>query len=248
MIEHRRMERRVAFVAGATGYTGSAVVPALVGAGVQVIAHVRPESPRATEYTRRFESVGAVVDLTPWGEIATAVATHRPTMVFALLGTTKARGKAAATAGRVEDYETVDYGLTIELLNAAAALRPAPLFVYLSSLGAERPGGNAYLSARHRVESALRESGVPYLVVRPSLITGDNREEERLGETLAAPVLGGALAVAKLLGARKTYEKYRAMTNGELAHHMVAQALAPYDGPRVLEPEALRASPSGRES
>lgn len=241
MIEHQRMERRVAFVAGATGYTGSAVVPALVGAGVQVVAHVRPESPRATAYRQRFEAAGAVVDLTPWEEIETALAKHGPTMVFALLGTTRARGKAAAAAGRVEDYETVDYGLTVKLLRAAATLRPAPLFVYLSSLGADRPTSNAYLAARHRVETELRASGVPYLIVRPSLITGDNREEDRLGERLAAPILGGALAVAKMFGAKGTYEKYRAMTNGELAHHMVAQALRPYDGPRELEPEALRA-------
>ena len=50
------------------------------------------------------------------------LAAVRPAMVFALLGTTRARARhARRQRGRV-GYETVDYGLTMLLYAAAAAL------------------------------------------------------------------------------------------------------------------------------
>ena len=40
------MARGAAFVAGATGYTGRAVVERLVADGFEAVAHVRPDSSR----------------------------------------------------------------------------------------------------------------------------------------------------------------------------------------------------------
>src|SRR5262245_139273 len=106
-----------AFVAGATGYTGREVVRELAVRGFSVVAHVRPDSPRLGEWRARFGELGAgvKVDASPWNldAVIAALGTHAPTHLFALLGTTRARAKAAAKNGAAAaDYEAVDYGLT----------------------------------------------------------------------------------------------------------------------------------------
>ncbi|HEY0838778.1 MAG TPA: 3-beta hydroxysteroid dehydrogenase, partial [Vulgatibacter sp.] len=55
---------RVAFVAGATGYTGRGVVRQLGQRGVRTIAHVRPGS-RASRWVQAFRGWGAVVEEVP---------------------------------------------------------------------------------------------------------------------------------------------------------------------------------------
>src|SRR5262245_55763625 len=49
----------VAFVAGATGYTGNEVVSALRGRGIRTIAHVRPDSSSLERWRKSFEDIGA---------------------------------------------------------------------------------------------------------------------------------------------------------------------------------------------
>lgn len=80
----------LAFVGGATGYTGREVVKLLCSQGVPTVAHVRPDSSRAGEFSKIFESMGATVDLTPWQPQAMQETFLRlkPSLVFALLGTT----------------------------------------------------------------------------------------------------------------------------------------------------------------
>ena len=116
---------RTAFVAGATGYTGQAVVQALRARGVRVFAHVRRDSPRLDEWRRRFDALGAHTDTTPWEENAmrATLAEALPHAVFALLGTTRARVAQARTRGADDSYETVDYGLSALLLRATLAWR-----------------------------------------------------------------------------------------------------------------------------
>ena len=83
------------FVAGATGYTGREVVRRCAELGAETVAHVRPDSARIHEWERRFGALGARVDATPW-ELQAMCATLvrlRPTHVFALLGTTRARAR-----------------------------------------------------------------------------------------------------------------------------------------------------------
>src|SRR5262245_54108830 len=85
-----------AFIAGASGYTGREVIRVLVARGVQTVAHVRPDSPRRAALVRELEADGASVDVTPWQDAAmvktlTAIS---PSVVFALLGTTRARANA----------------------------------------------------------------------------------------------------------------------------------------------------------
>ena len=231
-----------AFVAGSTGYTGNAVVRALRNHGLQVVAHVRPDTRRAEEWEARFAACGAMVDRTPWTEAAMTarMAELQPTLVFALLGTTRARARAARRSGGNADYHVVDYGLTAILLHAVKAAAPGARFVYLSSLGARAGVANTYLAVRARLERELERSGIDYVIVRPSFITGPDREERRRTERASAALLDGLLRVASALGARRLARRYRSMRASELADALVARALDSAASGRVFEPDDLR--------
>jgi nucleoside-diphosphate-sugar epimerase len=233
----------VAFVAGATGHTGREVVRLLSARGVRTVAHVRPDSPRLQEWRERFEEAGAAVDATPWDEAAMTgtLQTLRPTVVFALLGTTRARGRAARRRGvPAETYETVDYGLTALLLRAAGAVPKAPRFVYLSSMGVGPTTTNPYMKARLRVETELRSSGLPFTIARPSFITGEPRDDGRPLERVGAAASDAALGMLGALGARRMRDRFQSMGNTELAHALVLVALDPSCTGVVLEADALR--------
>ncbi len=232
----------LAFVAGATGYTGREVVRALRARGVDTVAHVRPDSSRLAEWRDRFATLGARTDTTPWeAQALTETLTRlRPDVVFALLGTTRARAARAAGAGRDEGYEAVDYGLTMLLYHAASRAGIQPRFVYLSSAGVREQGGNAYLQARARVERALRDGPLPWIAARPSFITGPDRDEVRPGERVGAVVVDGLLGIVGLLGGRRLRDRYRSTTNAVLAQALVRLAFEADAVDRVVESEDLR--------
>lgn len=231
-----------AFVAGASGYTGREVVRLLREQGVTTWAHVRPDSPRLAEWRERFGGLGAEVDATPWepGALAARLTELRPAVVFALLGTTRARVRRAAESGRDAGYETVDYGLTMMLYRAAAGSGAHPRFVYLSSAGVREEGGPAYLQVRARVERELREGSLPWLSARPSFITGPDRDEFRAGERIGAVITDSLLSVVGLFGGGKWRDRYRSTTNAVLAAALVRLAFHPGVVNRVVESEDLR--------
>lgn len=237
------MGAELAFVAGATGYTGRAVVRALRHGGIETVAHVRPDSPRLDAWRERFEGQGASVDATPWepASMARTLGRLQPTLLFALLGTTRARGRRANRAGGGEEsYETVDYGLTAMLLEAAKTVPEPPRFVYLSAVGVSPSTRNPYMRVRARLEAELRQSGVPFTIVRPSFITGSDREG-RIGEKTAAAVTDVLVTMVGAVGARRMRDRYRSMTGAELGQAMVRAALDPSCSGRVLEGDELRA-------
>lgn len=225
-------------MAGATGYTGRELTRILAESGRDPIAHVRPDSTRVAEWRQRFEAIGARVDITAWDEAA-MTATLRafaPKVVFALLGTTRKRGRQSAGQ---DTYETVDYGLTALLLRASVACGARPRFVYLSAVGV-RPGTkNAYLAVRARIERDLRESGLPFTIARPSFVTGPDREDGRATERLSASILDASLSVARLFGARRTAARYHSTTNTTLATALARAAYDPALEGAVLESESL---------
>jgi uncharacterized protein YbjT (DUF2867 family) len=217
---------QIAFVAGATGYTGREVVRVLVGRGVRTVAHVRPDSPRLEEWRQRFEGAGAAVDSTPWvdAEMVHTLSTLQPTHVFSLLGTTRARRRESATRGATESYEAIDFGLTAMLIRAAVASGSKPRFVYLSSMGVREHTSNAYLAARWRAESLLHASGLPYIIARPSFITGPGRDESRPLERAGAAVVDALASVARVAGAERLASSMRSLTGEELADGLVRYA------------------------
>ena len=234
-------------MAGATGYTGRAVVSALRARGVEVIAHVRPDSPSLDRWRDRFGSIGARVDVTPWE----ADAMHRsmtalqPSLVFGLLGTTRARARRARRQhGRVENYATVDVGLTMMLYDAARRSGARPRFVYLSAVGVGQDTRNEYVAARALVERRLEDGDLPSIIARPSFISGPDRDEFRLAERLGVHATDLLLWLAGLLGAHRLRERYRSTTSAILADALVGLALDPHSENRVYQSEELR---GGRE-
>jgi uncharacterized protein YbjT (DUF2867 family) len=220
-------------------------VEALRARGVTTFAHVRPDSPRLAEWRARFEALGAEVDSTGWndGAVTATLALRAPTLVFGLLGTTRARASRVASAGgdaSRESYDAVDVALTEMLVRGSEAIEPRPRVVYLSSIGAGEGARGAYLQARTRVERTLTQSGVPFVIARPSFIVGD-RDDDRPAEKLGAPVANALLGAARLFGARKLADRYRSIRGEDLARVLVEVALDPSTKSQILEADALQA-------
>lgn len=238
-------EDTIAFVAGATGYTGRSVVERLRQRGIRTVAHVRPDSPSLADWKTRFEALGAECDTTAWedGAMKATFERLRPTVVFALLGTTRKRVAKAKKEGRdpeAESYERVDYGLTVLLIRAAVSAGIKPRFVYLSAAGVpESPTGNAYYDARSRAEKELRESGLPFTIARASIITGDDRGETRTGEQIGANFLDAAMSVAAAFGATRLRDRYHSMDGKTLAAALVAVATDPARANETIDGETL---------
>ncbi len=240
----------VAFVGGATGYTGREVVRLLRSRKIDTVAHVRPDSGRLEQWRKRFDRVGVRVDTTPWepDAIAATLADLQPDLVFGLLGTTNSRASKEARKGIARErnsYETVDYGMTMMLVRGLETLPGPRRFVYLSAMGV-KAGGNAYYEARWRVETELQQTGLEWVIARPSWITGSDRDETRPGERIGAGLTDVALGFAGLLGARTLRDRYRSTTNTALAAALVHHGLEPSSNHRVLSSEELRGyGPSG---
>ncbi|TNF37231.1 MAG: epimerase [Deltaproteobacteria bacterium] len=236
---------RVAFVAGATGYTGQAVVRRLVADGVRVVAHVRPDSPRLGEWCERFIALGAEVNAAMWTgpEMGDAIRELGVTEVYGLTGTTMKRARSLARSGgdaADASHEAVDYGLTRHLVDASVAAGTRPWLVYLSSLGASPSARGSYLRARGRAEVAIQEADLPWSILRASFITGPDRGESRPAERVGAVLGNGLLAVAAAFGGKRLRERYRSIDADGLAAILVA---LPGDEARqgqVLTLDALR--------
>lgn len=157
-------------VGGATGYTGQRLLAqlathphwrsrALVRAGSQSKAVF----PLDQEYTLcRLDDASSL-----------AVALRDCQAVMQTIGTTRAQFAPGV------NYETVDYGTTVALLQAAqqAGIKR---FLLLSSTGAQRPFG-AYLQWKARTEQAVRASGLDWTIMRPAAIVGPGRRAIQVG-------------------------------------------------------------------
>jgi uncharacterized protein YbjT (DUF2867 family) len=209
-----------AFVLGATGFVGREVVRQLCVRGAKTVSHVRPDSRSLAEWQARLDGLGAAVDTTPW-DVAALAARFRvvePAQIYILIGTTRSRAKTDGVGGDI--YEAVDLGLTRIAVDAATASERRPRIVYLSSVGADPSARSAYLAARGRAEQVVTGSRLPWVIARPSIITGE-RDEGRIGERGAAVVGDGLLAVAGVFGGKKLRDKYRSTTPEVLASALI---------------------------
>ncbi|MEE2751901.1 MAG: NAD-dependent epimerase/dehydratase family protein [Myxococcota bacterium] len=231
-----------AFVAGATGYTGSALVRTLAGSGVDTVAHVRPDSPKLNFWHSQFRDAGATLDTTAWTQAAMeqALNTHQPDLVFALLGTTQKRSRAASIQGTDASYEAVDYQLTHILLQACLQSCPQARFIYLSSMGVQASSRSRYMKVRWRMEQELLASGISCTIARPAFITGADRSENRPMERAGATATDMALEFAGLLGFRHTRQRYRSTNATDLAVALHRHATQPAQSQQIVEADALR--------
>ena len=232
----RNASNRRAFVAGATGLTGRSVVGELRARHIPTLAHVRPDSGSLSVWRQRFTAQGARVDTTPWAldAMTETFAREQPSLIFALLGTTKARIKRDGA-----DYMAVDFGLTAMLIDAAVAAEIEPRFVYLSAVGVGPKSVGAYYKARHLVELYLRQSELPAVIARPSFIVGQREQARRL-ERLGANAADTALGLLSKLGARRLAARYQSIQGPKLAKGLVRAALEATERMVVVGADELR--------
>jgi uncharacterized protein YbjT (DUF2867 family) len=227
-----------AFVLGATGFVGREVVRQLCVRGATTYAHVRPDSKQLADWRARFAELGAEVDTTAWDTAAMAARFRevRPAHVYVLIGTTRSKAKSDSVQGNI--YEAVDLGLTRIAVEAARASEVQPRIVYLSSVGADASARSAYLKARGEAEEVVKTSGLPWVIARPSIITGE-RDDGRFGERTAAVVGDGLLAVVGVLGGGKLRARYKSTTPDVLASALIRIGEAPETGV-IVDGAALR--------
>jgi len=161
-------------VTGASGFIGRAVVGAFAGSGRAVRAAVRhspPESFPAGVETVVHPDLAHSFD---WSPYLDGVG-----QVVHLAGIAHTGGVAA------ERYERINHAATAELA-AAAAQRSIRHFVFVSSIRAqsgpsadhalterdEAHPTDAYGRSKLAAEAAVRESGVPFTILRPALFYG----------------------------------------------------------------------------
>jgi len=146
------MKPRRLFIAGSTGAVGSTLLKVAARHALDVVPHVRPKSAATVDHPAK-----CVLELT---DPALARSMEGSTTVVQLIGTMRKRFASGDT------YESSDIGTTRSLVEAAKQAGIDHL-VLLSSTGAGRPFG-AYLKAKAAAEALVRQSGIPFTIIRPS--------------------------------------------------------------------------------
>ena len=148
---------------GATGFIGSAVARRLQHAGLSVRALVRPTA----------DTTGLPSDL----ERITGALDHPDSLARLVRGAGVVVHCAGVVRGRGPvDFDPVNVEGVARLAAAAAAVRPAPAIVHVSSLAARHPGLSAYAASKWRGEQELRAAPA-WTVLRPPVVYGPGDRE-----------------------------------------------------------------------
>src|SRR5688572_11971644 len=153
-----------AWIAGATGLVGRALLDALLAEPrvEQVAALARRPLPRTHP---KLESV--TVD---FERLEQELAGRRATCAFCCLGTTIKK------AGSQDAFRRVDHDYVLAFARAALAAGAEKLLV-VTALGADAKSGIFYNRVKGEVEAHLRELGFRELhLLRPSLLLGPREE------------------------------------------------------------------------
>lgn len=158
---------RIVAVAGGSGFIGRAIVRRLAAIPemkVRVLTR-DPEKARA-----RLTDLDAVeflaADVNDPDRLAAVVA-GADTIVNAV----QFDGYPIENPARGLTFNRVDYGGTVALI-AAAKASGVNRFIYISGAAADERSPNPAFRAKGRAERALRDSGLTYTILRPSLVYG----------------------------------------------------------------------------
>ncbi len=149
------------FVTGGTGFVGQAVVQALTRHGHHVRCLVRPGSGARLDASSAVERVtGDVLDSTGLAPLVAGCEA-----VVHLVGIIREH------PGRGITFERLHVEATRNVL-AAAAAAGARRYVHMSALGTRADARARYHRTKWAAEQAVRESGLAWTIVRPSIIYG----------------------------------------------------------------------------
>ncbi len=151
-------------VAGGTGFVGGAIVRELVRRGKKVVVLTRNTQRSLT----RFPGLDVEYregDVTDPATLPTVMQG-----VEAVVGAQQFPNSPIENPGKGYTFENVD-ALGTENLVAAAKQAGVQRYVYLSGAGAA-PEGRHWFRAKWRAETAVRESGMTWTILRPSWVYG----------------------------------------------------------------------------
>ncbi|MDB5328545.1 MAG: nucleoside-diphosphate sugar epimerase [Phycisphaerales bacterium] len=147
------------FVTGGSGFVGSAVVDELLARGhpVHALTNHRPiDKSRVTNFPGGLFDTAAV-----------KAAMAGCAAVVHLVGIIRESGD--------QTFDRIHVEGTRQMLEQAKALN-IPRFVYQSALGAKANGASRYSTTKFAAENLVRQSGLDWAIVRPSVIFGPNGE------------------------------------------------------------------------
>jgi len=145
-------------VAGGTGFIGQSLCRVLADRGYSVTALAR--SPRPDQVPEGVETAAA--DITD-DDLSDPVAGHDAVVNLVAL---------PAHTEPKQSHEAVHVQGTQRLLRASEEANIGR-FVQISALGVGRGIETAYFDAKRQAEAAVRDSSLPWVIYRPSLVFGD---------------------------------------------------------------------------
>jgi uncharacterized protein YbjT (DUF2867 family) len=171
---------RIIAIAGGSGFIGRAIVrrlAAIPGLTVRVLTRdpVKARVRLAAEGKVDFVSA----DVNDPARLATAIA-GADTIINAV----QFDGYPIEKPSRGLTFNRVDYGGTVSLI-AAAKAAGVPNFIYISGAAADERSPNPAFRAKGRAERALRDAGLAFTILRPSLVYGP---EDRVVNGLAKAI------------------------------------------------------------
>ncbi|MBL0923698.1 MAG: NAD-dependent epimerase/dehydratase family protein [Sphingomonadaceae bacterium] len=190
-------------MAGGSGLVGKQVSALLAARDVDVhLVSRRASTPLLSAITEH---------VAPTGDWPAIIDDIKAEIAISCLGTT------IRTAGSRDAFRTVDHDLVLTLARASrdAGTRH---FISISSVGAVPASGSFYLRTKAETEQGLRQIGFKRLdVMRPSLLTGGQREDHRPGEALG--IFLSPIIDMLMIGSMR---KYASTPSGKVAKAIVA--------------------------
>lgn len=166
------------FVTGSTGFVGNHVLNELLDKGHQVRALVRPGSEYKLKRPDEMESTSGTVeepaDLIQGMEGCDAI--------IHLVGIIRAFPRRGITFEKLHTEATAN-------VVAAAKETGVSRLLHMSALGAREDGPTPYLSTKYAAEELVRESGLDFTIIRPSLIFGRGGEAIKMFSDMVAKIV-----------------------------------------------------------
>ena len=216
------MARHDVFVTGATGYIGSALIPALLERGHGVRALVRRGRSWMGLQAGALAIHGDALDAKSFRDAITPADTF-----LHLVGT---RRPSPAKAQQFREVDLVSIRAALE----AATHAHVKHFIYLS-VAHPAPIMAAYIAVRQEGETLVRESGLPATIVRPWYVLGPGRR----WPLALAPIYG---MLERIPATREIATRLALVTITEMTAALVHAIENPPDALRILSVPEIRAA------
>ncbi len=205
--------RRTVLLTGATGYVGGRLLPALEARGLRVRCIAR-----RPEYLARRTGPGT--------EVVAGDIRDRDALAKALEGVDTAYYLVHAM-GSGADFEEEEREGAQRFVAAALAQRVRRI-IYLGGLGRDDGPLSAHLRSRHEVGRILRESGIPTIELRASIVIGSGSLSFEMIRALVE-------RLPAMIAPRWVRVRAQPIAIGDLIQYLLESLDLPVAGGRVIE-------------